>query len=170
VRQILGEGAFLIIWLAPLILAKSFADTLDRSPYLFCLGVALVLASATCVLLWSRIRRPGLRRDIIILAVLCMPTWAIGVGLGVNRALDHSPTSSHECRVIGWYREGKSAWCSVSSWRGKTTEKLADTLVESDPPDWSKPFPMLCERGASVNVETRTGALGWEWVVRVRRP
>jgi hypothetical protein len=120
-------------------------------------------------------------------AIAFAPTWSIGIGLGLNRALDHSPTLPHACRVIEWKVPTKTqAYCLVTSWRGKKSEKLPGSLVlESERGEGSTPgsgvgplhpkygrptvrFPSKCTPGAAVVVDTRSGRLGWERITAVR--
>ena len=49
--KILLVLAALFVWVAPVMLAKLFADTLDFFPYLACLLIGLGLGALVCVLL-----------------------------------------------------------------------------------------------------------------------
>lgn len=160
-----------LAWAAPPLLARQFADTLDRGPYLTCAAAgvlaAAVLGSAYRARLRAAFTGAGGTRwagRAIALAVVLAPTWAIGVGLGANRVLDRSAEALHPSRVLRWDRPGKGrASCVVTSWRGRDHESLADALV------LRTPGGPACAPGAAILIGTRTGALGWEWVTGVSR-
>jgi hypothetical protein len=172
--QVLLGVLALAVCAAPVMLAKLFADTLDRTPYLITLSSGVGVAVVLCAVRWPAVRvaltgvasaRPGAMATLVIVAL--SPTWAIGVGLGINRAFDHSPPVAHPCRVLAWQRPAKGrARCLVSSWRGNPSEALSDALVPSDADDGAS--PRGCTPGQRVEVSTRAGALGWEWIVGVR--
>jgi len=188
-KILLGLAA-LYVWVAPVMLAKLFADTLDLFPYLVCLLIGLGLGALVCVLLWPLVRagltqtrrmhRLGLA---VATAIAFTPTWSIGIGLGLNRVLDRPSAVSHECQVIDWKVPPKNrAYCVVSSWRGNEIEKLDDSVISmlgpgDAPPDSSRamlsprgwPYPFKCTPGTSLIVTTRTGFFGWPWVVAVER-
>lgn len=174
----LGLG-FVYVVIAPLVVAKEFEDTLDLAPYLVCLAVGLGAAIIICLLRWPQIRAgltgAGPRRHVglaLAAAVACAPTWAVGIGLGINRAFDRSPPTPHACQVIGWRVPVKNrARCLVTSWRGKKAEAIDQAVIlrnEPPIPEQSR-TPRLCTPGATITVETRGGRLGWAWIERVRK-
>jgi hypothetical protein len=137
--KVLLSLVFVFAWVAPVALAKLFADTLDFFPYLACLLIGLGLGALVCVLLWplvragltqiSRMHGLGLA---IATAIAFAPTWSIGIGLGLNRMFDRSSAVSHECQVIAWKVPPKNrAYCVVSSWRGNKIEKLDDAPIST---------------------------------------
>lgn len=177
-----------IAWLAPVVLTKLFADTLDLLPYFTCLLTGLGAAIVGGVLLWPLVVRPSLTqaRDhhafalMITTALAFAPTWSIGIGLGLNRALDRSPTGAHECRVIAWKTPPKTrSYCVVTSWRRNDIEKLDGALLLSKQEDGSieaagddqtaRPFPSSCTPGATLIVHTRAGFFGWPWITSVEK-
>jgi hypothetical protein len=183
--KVLQSLAIVYVWVAPVVLAKLFADTLDFFPYLACLLIGLGLGALLCVLLWplvragftqtSRMHRLGLA---VVTVIAFAPTWSIGIGIGLNRMFDRSAAVSHECQVISWKVPAKSrAYCVVSSWRGKKIEKLDQLPGRRSEPDSSPatispggwPYPFKCTPGTSLIVTTRTGLFGWPWVVSVER-
>jgi hypothetical protein len=193
--RVLLSVALIFAWVAPVVLAKLFADTLDILPYIDCLMIGVVGATIACVLFWPLVRA-GLSSTgtasplglVLAAAIAFAPTWSIGIGLGLNQVFDGSPIVPHECRVIGWKVPAKTrAYCIVTSWRGKKSEKLADSFVlESEPGEGGAPesgavslhaengpqmvrFPSKCTPGATVVVYTRSGRLGWERIIEVRR-
>jgi hypothetical protein len=150
-REILLGLTALYVWVAPVMLAKLFADTLDFFPYLACLLIGLGLVALVCVLLWPQIRailtqarrmhRLGLA---IGTAIAFAPTWSIGIGLGLNRMFERSSAVSHECQVIAWKVPPKNrAYCVVSSWRGNKIEKLEVPRFRF----WDQAPPLLILRG-----------------------
>jgi hypothetical protein len=187
-KILLGLAA-LYAWVAPLMLAKLFADTLDFFPYLACLLIGLGLGALVCVLLWPLVRA-GLTQNrrmhrlglAVATAIAFAPTWSIGIGLGLNRIFPRSPIVSHECQVIDWKVPPKNrAYCVVSSWRGNKIEKLDDPPISTLgpgalPPDSSQavispkgPYPFKCTPWTSLIVTMQTGLFGWPWVVAVER-
>ncbi|HET6147896.1 MAG TPA: hypothetical protein VFH68_10220 [Polyangia bacterium] len=170
--QVLIGLLVLFAWAAPVVLAKLFADTLDRAPYLISLSAGIGVAVLLCATRWPVVRsalgsngsaRPG--ATAILLAIALCPTWAIGIGLGINRAFDRSPAVARQCRVLEWQRPAKGrARCLVTSWRGKPAEALSDALVQGGAPD----AEFVCTPGQTLVVSTRAGRLGWEWIAGVR--
>jgi len=186
-KILLGLAA-LYVWVAPVMLAKLFADTLDLFPYLVCLLIGLGLGALVCVLLWPLVRagltqtrrmhRLGLA---VATAIAFTPTWSIGIGIGLNRMFPRSPLVSHECQVIDWKVPTKSrSYCVVTSWRGNKIEKLDDSVIQCSAPgepltvlSTAEPktrlYPHKCTPGTSLIVGTQTGLFGWPWVVAIER-
>jgi hypothetical protein len=176
--------------MAPVVLAKLFADTLDLFPYIDCLLIGLVLGALACAGLWPLVRAglthtgrmPGLGLAVAT-AIAFAPTWSIGIGLGLNRVFHRSPIVLHECQVIDWQVPPKNrSYCVVASWRGNKTEKLDDSVISTSGPGDTRPdssptvigprgwpYPFKCTPGTSIVVHTRMGLFGWAWIVGVER-
>jgi len=171
--QVLVGLLALFAWTAPVVLAKLFADPLDRAPYLISLSAGIGVAVLLCAARWPLVRGAlsgsgsagPVASTAILLAIAFCPTWAIGIGLGLNRAFDRSPPVAHECRVLEWQRPGKGrARCLVTSWRGNPAEALSAELIQGGAPDTA----FGCTPGRTLLVSTRAGWLGWEWIAGVR--
>jgi len=169
--QVLVGLLLAFAWAAPMILARSLADTLDRAPYLISLAIGLGAAILLGVARWPELRGARATRvgaSATLLAILFLPTWAIAVGLGANRLFDRSTSVAHACRVLEWQHPAKgSARCLVSSWRDRPTEAVSAALLGDAATDDGR-FPRACTPGRSIVVSTRAGALGWEWIADVR--
>ncbi len=171
--QVFTGVVLVALWAAPLVLARLRADTLDRAPYAISLAAGVGVAVLLGALRWPALRgalaggggaRAGATLTVIALG-FC-PPWAVGVGLGVNRLLDRSPPTTHVCRVLQWQPRAKGpARCRVSSWRDREAEVLTAAQVQSAADEG--PVPARCVPGRSLQVTTRAGALGWEWVAEV---
>ena len=188
--KVLLSLALVFAWVAPVVLAKLFADTLDFSPYVVCLLVGLGLGAIVGVLAWPLVRS-GLTQSgpspgvglVLAMAIAFAPTWSIGIGLGLNRLFDRSGAVTHECQVMDWKVPPKTrSYCVVTSWRGNKSEKLDHSVIQSSgshepssdsspaaigPQGW--PYPYKCTPGKTLDVTTRTGFFGWVWVVGVER-
>ena len=76
----------------------------------------------------------------------------------LNASLDGGATTVHHARVVGYYKHNAHT-VYVSPWTGaRTCEKV---IV---PPSLG-----TLSVGDALDVDTRPGALGWEWVSEVRR-
>jgi hypothetical protein len=176
--QVLIGLLLLFAWAAPVILAKLFADTLDRAPYLISLSAGVGAAIVLGLMRWPSMRgaltgigaaRSGTTAWLLLIA-FC-PTWAIGIGLGANRAFDRSPAVQRQCRVLKWQRPAKGpARCLVTSWRGRPAETLTDTLLQGGTASGEdgRANEVGCAPGQALVVSTRAGGLGWEWIAGVR--
>jgi len=171
--QVLIGLLLLFAWAAPVILAKLFADTLDRAPYLISLSAGIGAAVLLAVARWPSIRgalssggSAGAGTTALLLAVTFCPTWAVGIALGANRAFDRSSPVARECRVLEWQRPAKGrARCLVTSWRGQPAESLSDTLLQGGAREGEA--GIVCTPGQTLLVSTRAGWLGWQWIAEV---
>ena len=191
--QVLLGLLALFAWGAPLLFARLFADPLDRAPYVICLVGGLLLGAAASVALWAAARAglagmsSGRAVGGMVAIVLFAPTYAVGIGLGINRRLDRSPRVEHDCRVLEWRVPAKSGGrCLVTSWRGRDAEVLGGATIMTaesagaeaagvarggaSSSETQGRFPRACVPGSTVVVYSRAGRLGWEWIEGVRAP
>jgi hypothetical protein len=126
---------------------------------LMALPVAVVVAGLEGALLWPVVRNhPSGALAGIYLAIYSPVVAFMLVGLA-NVALDRSPVTEHEARVVRYEhpRKGNGAMI-VTSWRTPGGEEKIPILVsESTAPP-----------GSIVRVATHPGALGLAWVTAVR--
>jgi hypothetical protein len=151
----------MVLYLAPLLVAWSLWDPLDRVPYVICLAVGAV-GSLLGFVVWRKIW-PHVHgwRPVFLLA--WAPPLALGLGLGGNVLFDSSPASAHATTFLGYSQSQKGpSRARFASWREPGTEERVRCSSLRRPP--------LCidfQRSPAVTVTTRRGALGWEWIESV---
>jgi hypothetical protein len=158
----LGVWLVMCVYAAPLLVTWNFWSPLDSLPYVLCLAAG----AAASVGLW-RLSKPAsdARRAQLRIGVICwLPCLALAAGLGANMLLDASPPITHQARFINYDVANKGpAHVRLSSWRDpRAEERLTCTTGRRQ---------QLCphlRRGTPVDVTTRRGALGWEWVELVQ--
>jgi len=180
-------------WSMPVFAMRS-ADPIDLLPYFECFGAGILLAVALSrgLVVLARKRVPGLTSSRVSnwvpAIIMLMPPWAVFLGLGANRWLDHSPVTEHLTQTLAWELPIKArARCRVTSWRGRASEEVTYELIyaaEATSPERAVPeapgkhgaartpwvYPRACVPRTPLIVASHPGALGWPWIERVRVP
>lgn len=168
IHSAVAVGA-LLICLAAILAAFTGSTrypTLDFWPRLIWSCAVMIPLAAAITAVWRRLRRsaPGWFHVVVAaLALLGVPIVAYAIVVWCNGALDSSDVKSHEATLLQKHTrsEGKGApslWMELSSWRdARQSERIRVTarMFES------------YNRGDTVTVSTRTGALRmeyWTWI------
>ena len=194
IKAILLPAALAFGWGMPLFLPMQLADPIDNLPYFECFGAGIFLGVALPrgLVVLARKGVPGLTSfrvwDWVPMTIMCtvfMPPWAVFLGLGANRWLDHSLATEHLTQTRAWELSAKArARCRVTSWRGRASEEVTDQFIsaaEATSPEREVPgrhgaaqtfwiYPRACVPLTPLIVASHPGALGWEWIERVRVP
>lgn len=121
--------------------------------------LALLVAALDALLLWPVVRNDSARALAAIYILIYAPVVAfLLVGLA-NVALDRSPITEHDARVVRYEHPHKGSGAMVvTSWRSPgDVESLPILVTESSSPP-----------GSIVRVLTHPGALGLTWVTDVK--
>jgi hypothetical protein len=102
----------------------------------------------------------------IVFSVIGLPSFVFGAQIYINGSLDNSTPQSHFSKVvrkdIEKSEKGAIYLIHVKSWReGRDLESIRT---------WKEPYAKIREEVTKVEIATKEGALGYEWVYFARAP